>query len=205
GIERPLFRLAGIDPDKGQSWQAYAMALLAFNAAGFVLLFLILKFQHLLPFNPQGLPDLRADLAFNTAISFVTNTNWQSYGGETTMSYFSQMVGLTTQNFVSAATGMAVAAGVARGLVGKQSKTIGNFWADMTRSTLYVLLPIAIVLALVLVWQGVPQTLAANVSATTLEGGQQTIAVGPVASQLAIKQLGTNGGGFFNVNSAHPF
>src|SRR5690606_5086509 len=155
GIERPLFRLAGIDPDKGQSWQAYAMALLAFNAAGFVLLFLILKFQHLLPFNPQGLPGLRADLAFNTAISFVTNTNWQSYGGETTMSSFSQMVGLTTQNFVSAATGMAVAAGVARGLAGKQSKTIGNFWADMTRSTLYILLPIAIVLTLVLVWQGV--------------------------------------------------
>lgn len=203
-IERPIFRLAGIDPDKGQSWQGYAMALLAFNAAGFVLLFLILKFQHLLPFNPQGLPGLRADLAFNTAISFVTNTNWQSYGGETTMSYFSQMVGLTTQNFVSAATGMAVAAGVARGLVGKQSKTIGNFWADMTRSTLYILLPIAMVLALVLVWQGVPQTLAANVTATTLEGGQQTIAIGPVASQLAIKQLGTNGGGFFNVNSAHP-
>jgi K+-transporting ATPase ATPase A chain len=205
GIERPIFRLAGIDPDKGQSWQGYALAMLAFNAAGFVLLFLILKFQNLLPFNPQGLPGLRADLAFNTAISFVTNTNWQSYGGETTMSYFSQMAGLTTQNFVSAATGMAVAAGVARGLVGKQSKTIGNFWADMTRSTLCVLLPIAIVLALVLVWQGVPQTLAANVSATTLEGGQQTIAVGPVASQLAIKQLGTNGGGFFNVNSAHPF
>jgi len=204
-VERPIYRLAGIDPDKGQGWQAYALAVLAFNAAGFALLFAILKFQDLLPFNPQALPGLPAHLAFNTAISFVTNTNWQSYGGETTMSYFSQMVGLTTQNFVSAATGMAVAAGVARGLAGRQSRTIGNFWADLTRSVLYVLLPISIVLALVLVWQGVPQTLSANVVATTLEGSQQTVAVGPVASQLAIKQLGTNGGGFFNVNSAHPF
>jgi len=204
-LERPIFRLAGIDPEKGQSWQAYALAMLAFNAAGFALLFLILKFQDLLPFNPLGLPGLPAHLAFNTAISFVTNTNWQSYGGETTMSYLSQMAGLTTQNFVSAATGMAVAAGVARGLAGRQSKTIGNFWADMTRSTLYILLPISVVLTLVLVWQGVPQTLGPNVVATTIEGGQQTIAVGPVASQIAIKQLGTNGGGFFNVNSAHPF
>jgi K+-transporting ATPase ATPase A chain len=204
-LERPFFALAGIDPEKGQSWSAYTLALLAFNAAGFVLLFLILKFQDLLPFNPQGLPGLRADLAFNTAISFVTNTNWQSYGGETTMSYLSQMAGLTTQNFVSAATGMAVAAAVARGLAGNQVKSIGNFWADMTRSTLYILLPIAIILTLVLVWQGVPQTMSPNLVATTLEGGQQTIAVGPVASQLAIKQLGTNGGGFFNVNAAHPF
>ena len=204
-IERPFFALAGIDPNKGQSWSAYALAMLSFNAAGFVLLFLILKFQDLLPFNPQTLQGLRADLAFNTAISFVTNTNWQSYGGETTMSYLSQMAGLTTQNFVSAATGMAVAAAVARGLAGKQVKSIGNFWADMTRSTLYILLPLAIILTLVLVWQGVPQTLSSNVVATTLEGSQQTIAVGPVASQIAIKQLGTNGGGFFNVNSAHPF
>ena len=204
-IERPLFRLAGIDPEKGQAWAAYAISLLAFNAAGFVLLFLILKFQDLLPFNPQHLPGLPGHLAFNAAISFVTNTNWQSYGGETTMSYFSQMAGLTTQNFVSAATGMAVAAAVARGIAGRQTKVIGNFWVDMTRSTLYILLPIAIILTLVLVWQGVPQTNAANIVATTLDGGQQTIAVGPVASQIAIKQLGTNGGGFFNVNSAHPF
>jgi potassium-transporting ATPase potassium-binding subunit len=204
-IERPIFRLAGIDPHKEQTWQAYALAMLAFNAVGFALLFAILKFQDLLPFNPQHLPGLSAHLAFNTAISFVTNTNWQSYGGETTMSYLSQMVGLTTQNFVSAATGMAVAAGVARGLAARQKKTIGNFWADMTRSTLYILLPAAIVLTLVLVWQGVPQTLSPNAVATTLEGTQQTIAVGPVASQIAIKQLGTNGGGFFNVNSAHPF
>lgn len=204
-LERPLFRLAGIDPARGQPWAAYAMSLLAFNAAGFVLLFGILKFQDLLPFNPQHLPGLPGHLAFNAAISFVTNTNWQSYGGETTMSYFSQMAGLTTQNFVSAATGMAAAAAVARGLAGRQSKVIGNFWVDMTRSTLYILLPIAIILTLVLVWQGVPQTNAANIVATTLDGGQQTIAVGPVASQVAIKQLGTNGGGFFNVNSAHPF
>ena len=204
-LERPLFRLAGIDPEKGQAWAAYALSLLAFNAAGFVLLFGILKFQDLLPFNPQQLPGLPGHLAFNAAISFVTNTNWQSYGGETTMSYFSQMAGLTTQNFVSAATGMAVAAAVARGLAGRQTRVIGNFWVDMTRSTLYILLPIAIILTLVLVWQGVPQTNAANIVATTLEGGQQTIAVGPVASQIAIKQLGTNGGGFFNVNSAHPF
>jgi K+-transporting ATPase ATPase A chain len=204
-LERPIFALAGIRPEQGQHWSTYALALIAFNAVGFVLLFLILVFQNLLPLNPLGLPGLSAHLAFNTAVSFVTNTNWQSYGGETTMSYFSQMAGLTTQNFVSSATGMAVAAAVARGLASKQQKTIGNFWFDMTRATLYILLPISIVLALVFVWQGMPQTLATSLHATTLEGGQQTIAIGPVASQLAIKQLGTNGGGFFNVNSAHPF
>jgi K+-transporting ATPase ATPase A chain len=204
-LERPIFALAGIKPDQGQHWSAYALALIAFNAAGFVLLFLILKFQDWLPWNPLGLPGLSGHLAFNTAISFVTNTNWQSYGGETTMSYLSQMAGLTTQNFLSASTGMAVAAAVARGLAGKQTKTIGNFWADTVRATLYILAPISIVLALVFVWQGVPQTLDTSLVATTLEGGQQTISIGPVASQLAIKQLGTNGGGFFNVNSAHPF
>ena len=203
--ERPIYALAGIDPRRGQSWSAYALALIAFNATGFVLLFLILKFQDHLPWNPLGLPGLSGHLAFNTAISFVTNTDWQSYGGETTMSYFSQMAGLTTQNFVSASTGMAVAAAVARGLASRQQKTIGNFWADMVRATLYILLPVSIVLALVLVWQGVPQTLQSSLTATTLDGGQQTIAIGPVASQLAIKQLGTNGGGFFNANSAHPF
>ena len=203
--ERPIFALAGIRPEQGQHWSAYALALIVFNAAGFVLLFLILLFQDHLPLNPLGLPGLPAHLAFNTAISFVTNTNWQSYGGETTMSYFSQMAGLTTQNFVSSATGMAVAAAVARGLASKQQKTIGNFWADMVRATLYILLPISIVLAIVFVWQGMPQTLQTSLTATTLEGGKHTIAIGPVASQLAIKQLGTNGGGFFNVNSAHPF
>jgi K+-transporting ATPase ATPase A chain len=204
-LERPIFAIAGIKPEQGQHWSAYALALIAFNAAGFVLLFLILKFQDVLPWNPLGLPGLSAHLAFNTAISFVTNTNWQSYGGETTMSYLSQMAGLTTQNFVSASSGMAVAAAVARGLASKQLKTIGNFWADMVRATLYILLPLSIALALLLVWQGVPQTLDTSLAATTLEGGQQTIAIGPVASQIAIKQLGTNGGGFFNVNSAHPF
>jgi len=203
--ERPIYALAGIKPEQGQSWSAYALALVAFNTAGFALLFLILKFQNLLPWNPLNLPGLSGSLAFNTAISFVTNTNWQSYGGETTMSYFSQMAGLTTQNFVSASTGMAVAAAVARGLVGKQQKTIGNFWADMVRATLYVLMPLSIVLALFLIWQGVPQTLQSSLTAATLGGGNQTIAIGPVAGQIAIKQLGTNGGGFFNANSAHPF
>jgi K+-transporting ATPase ATPase A chain len=204
-IERPILKLAGVRPEQGQHWSAYALGLIAFNAAGFVLLYAILVFQNWLPWNPQHLPGLSGPLAFNTAVSFVTNTNWQSYGGETTMSYFSQMAGLTTQNFVSSATGMAVAAAVARGLAARQQRTIGNFWVDMTRATLYVLLPISIMLALVFVWQGVPQTLSPSLTATTLEGGHQTIAIGPVASQIAIKQLGTNGGGFFNTNSAHPF
>jgi K+-transporting ATPase ATPase A chain len=204
-LERPIFAFAGIKPEQGQHWSAYALALIAFNAAGFALLFLILKLQDMLPWNPLGLSGLSGHLAFNTAISFVTNTNWQSYGGETTMSYLSQMAGLTTQNFVSASTGMAVAAAVARGLASNQLKTIGNFWADMVRATLYILIPLSMVLALLLVWQGVPQTLDTSLTAITLEGGQQTIAIGPVASQIAIKQLGTNGGGFFNVNAAHPF
>jgi K+-transporting ATPase ATPase A chain len=204
-VERTLLRAAGIRPDEGQHWTRYALSLIAFNAAGFVLLFLILRFQHLLPLNHQGFGGLPGDLALNTAISFVTNTNWQSYGGETTLSHFSQMAGLTTQNFVSAASGMAVAAAVARGFADRQIRTIGNFWTDLVRSVLYILLPLAVLLALTLVWLGVPQTLAASATATTLEGGQQTIALGPVASQVAIKQLGTNGGGFFNVNSSHPF
>ncbi|OYU48203.1 MAG: potassium-transporting ATPase subunit KdpA [Rhizobiales bacterium PAR1] len=204
-IERVILAPAGTIARLDQRWTAYALALLAFNAAGFLLLFLILRFQHLLPFNPAGMEPLSGHLAFNTAISFVTNTNWQSYGGETTMSHFSQMAGLTTQNFVSAASGMAVAAAVARGFAGRQVKTLGNFWQDLVRSTLYILLPMSLVLALVFVALGVPQTLQASVDATTLEGAKQTIALGPVASQIAIKQLGTNGGGFFNVNSAHPF
>ncbi|KAA5598168.1 potassium-transporting ATPase subunit KdpA [Blastochloris sulfoviridis] len=203
--ERALLGPAGVTPKAEQHWTTYTLSLLAFTAAGFAVLFLILRFQHLLPLNPQGFDGLPAHLAFNTAISFVTNTNWQSYGGETTMSLLSQMVGLTTQNFVSAASGMAVAAAVARGLASRQARTLGNFWRDLVRSILYVLLPLAIVLALALVLLGVPQTLDASVSANTLEGAEQTIALGPVASQIAIKQLGTNGGGFFNVNSAHPF
>jgi K+-transporting ATPase ATPase A chain len=204
-VETAILAAAGVRAGDGQHWTRYALSLVAFNGFGFALLFLILRFQNVLPLNPQGFDGVSAHLAFNTALSFVTNTNWQSYGGETTLSHFSQMAGLTTQNFVSAASGMAVAAAVARGLASRQLKTIGNFWTDMVRSVLYILLPLSIVLALVLLFQGVPQTLSASVDATTLEGAKQTIALGPVAAQEAIKQLGTNGGGFFNVNSAHPF
>ena len=183
-----------------QRWGAYAASLLAFNAAGFALLFAIVFFQDLLPLNPQGFEGLSWHLAFNMAVSFVTNTNWQSYGGETTLSHFSQMVGLTTQNFVSAASGIAVAAAVTRGFAARQAPMIGNFWQDLVRIVLYVLLPLSVLLAL-----GMPQTLAASVEATTMEGARQMLALGPVASQIAIKMLGTNGGGFFNVNGAHPF
>ena len=206
-VERFILGAAG--GQGPQRWTAYASSLLVFNAAGFALLFLLLMFQNGLPLNPQGFGGLSWHLAFNTAISFITNTNWQSYGGETTMTHFSQMVGLTTQNFLSAATGMAVAAAVARGFAAKpaagDTRSVGNFWSDLTRIVLYILLPGAIIIALVLLALGVPQTLQGAVTATTLEGAQQTMSIGPVASQLAIKQLGTNGGGFFNVNSAHPF
>jgi K+-transporting ATPase ATPase A chain len=202
-VERAI--LGAASGAAAQGWGAYAAALLAFNAAGFALLVLILSFQNLLPLNPQGFDGLSWHLAFNTAVSFVTNTNWQSYGGETTLSHFSQMVGLTTQNFLSAASGMAVAAAVTRGFAARNTLSIGNFWQDLTRIVLYVLLPLAVVFALALLALGLPQTLAASVEATTLEGGKQTLALGPVASQIAIKMLGTNGGGFFNVNGAHPF
>ena len=203
--ERALFRLIGVDPKADQSWVGYAVALMVFNLAGIVFLFAILKLQGVLPLNPQGFPAVENLLAFNTAVSFVTNTNWQNYGGETTLSHLSQMVGLTTQNFLSAATGIAVAFAFIRGFARKQASGIGNFWVDVTRVTLYLLLPASLVLALVYVALGVPQTFAPSVTATTVEGAQQTIALGPVASQLAIKMLGTNGGGFFNANSAHPF
>ncbi|MCZ0961062.1 potassium-transporting ATPase subunit KdpA [Paracoccus benzoatiresistens] len=202
-VERPLYRAAGVT-GQGQRWTGYAAAVLAFNAAGFVLLYLILQLQGFLPFNPQGFGAMEASRAFNTAISFMTNTNWQSHGGETTVSHFSQMAGLTVQNFVSAATGIAVAVAVVRGLASRSGADLGNFWVDLTRATLYLLLPGAILITLVMVWQGMPQTLAAGVTATTLEGAQQVIAQGPVASQAAIKMLGTNGGGFFNANAAHP-
>jgi K+-transporting ATPase ATPase A chain len=205
GVERGLYRLAGIDPRTEQSWVGYAAALLLFNLMGIAFLFAILKLQAVLPLNPQGFEGVETWLALNTAVSFVTNTNWQNYGGETTMSHFSQMLGLTVQNFLSAATGIAVAFAVIRGFARRQASGIGNFWVDLTRVTLYLLLPASIVLALVYVAMGVPQTFAASVTATTLEGAEQVIALGPVASQLAIKMLGTNGGGFFNVNSAHPF
>ncbi|HTN60892.1 MAG TPA: potassium-transporting ATPase subunit KdpA [Devosia sp.] len=204
-VERGFYRLAGVRPEQEQHWLAYAFGVLLFSGTGFVLLYAILRLQNLLPLNPQGFAGLAPDLAFNTAVSFVTNTNWQSYGGETTMSHLSQMLGLTVQNFVSAATGIAVAMALTRAFMRSGAQTLGNFWVDLTRATLYVLLPPAIVVALVFVALGLPQTLDASFVATTLEGAQQTIAIGPVASQEAIKQLGTNGGGFFNVNAAHPF
>jgi K+-transporting ATPase ATPase A chain len=204
-LERGLYAVAGVDDKREQTWLGYTIALLAFSLAGFVSLYAILRLQYYLPFNPQGLPGLSEHLAFNTAISFVTNTNWQSYGGETTLSYFSQMVGLTTHNFVSAATGIALVVPLARAFSRTRAETVGNFCVDLTRATLTILLPMSVVLALVFVALGIPQNLHAYVDATTLEGAKQTLAQGPVASQVAIKQLGTNGGGFFNVNSAHPY
>lgn len=204
-VERGLYRIAGIDETLEQGWLAYTMAMLAFNAAGFALLYALLRLQDVLPLNPQEMAAVPPDLSFNTAVSFVTNTNWQNYGGESTMSYFTQMAGLTTQNFVSAATGIALLLVLARAFARRQVTTLGNFWVDLTRATLYVLLPLSIVLALVLVWQGVPQNLGASVDATTLEGGKQILSQGPAASQVAIKQLGTNGGGFWNANSSVPY
>jgi K+-transporting ATPase ATPase A chain len=204
-IEQLFYRLAGVNAAGEQHWTAYTVSMLVFNLLGFVVVFGVLLLQGALPLNPQHLPGLAPDLAFNTAISFVTNSNWQSYSGETTMSYGSQMLALTVQNFVSAGTGIALAIALVRGFARKSAKTVGNFWVDMTRATLYVLLPLSFLFALVLVWQGVPQTFHAYVDATTLEGARQSIALGPVASQEAIKMIGTNGGGFFNANSAHPF
>jgi len=204
-VERGFYRAAGIDPRQEQHWLAYAGGVILFHLLGFALLYAILRLQALLPLNPAEQAAVAPDLAFNTATSFVTNTNWQSYGGETTLSYLAQMVGLTHQNFLSAATGIAVAVALIRGFARASSGTIGSFWVDVTRATLYVLVPLCIPYALFLVWQGVPQTLGASIDATTLEGARQTIAIGPVASQVAIKMLGTNGGGFFNANAAHPF
>ena len=204
-VEKVCYRIAGVDPGIEQSWQKYTLALLVFNLMGFVLLFAILLFQQYLPLNPQQLPGQEWTQAFNTAVSFVTNTNWQSYSGEASLSYFSQMAGLTVQNFVSAATGLAVLVALCRGISRRSAHTLGNFWVDMTRATLYGLLPLCVVLALFLVWQGVPQTFAHYVNAVTQQGVDQVIPLGPAASQIAIKQLGTNGGGFFGVNSAHPF
>jgi len=203
-VERGIYRLCGIKGEE-QHWTTYTIAMLAFSIAGFLSLYLMQRLQAVLPFNPQGLAGTTPDLSFNTAISFVTNTNWQSYGGESTFGYLVQMLGLTVHNFVSAATGIALAIALIRGFARRSAKTLGNFWVDLTRCTLYVLLPLAIIMALFLVWQGVPQNLGAYTSAVGLEGAKQLIAQGPVASQEAIKMLGTNGGGFFNVNSAHPF
>jgi potassium-transporting ATPase potassium-binding subunit len=204
-IERLVYRCCGVDENEDQSWRHYALSLVLFGAAGFVTLYLLQRLQWYLPFNPQGQPGVEPVLAFNTAVSFVTNTNWQSYSPETTMGYLVQMAGLTVHNFVSAAVGIALAIAVIRGFARRQAEGIGNFWVDVTRITLYVLLPIAVVIALVFVWQGVPQNLSPYVDAATLEGAKQTIAQGPVASQEVIKLLGTNGGGFFNANSAHPY
>lgn len=204
-VERILYRIAGVDEAQEQHWVTYAVAMLAFSFAGFVVLYGLQRLQAILPLNPQHLDEVSPDLAFNTSVSFVTNTNWQSYVPETTLSYLVQMAGLTVHNFLSAATGIALALALIRGFSRRSAKTVGNFWVDMTRCTLYVLLPISIIAGLVMVWQGVPQNLSAYTDITTLEGGKQLIAQGPVASQEVIKMLGTNGGGFFNANSAHPF
>jgi K+-transporting ATPase ATPase A chain len=212
-LERLTYRLLRVAPEEEMGWKAYAAAMLLFNALGFVAVYAIQRLQGLLPLNPQRLGAASPDLAFNTAVSFATNTNWQSYGGESTMSYLTQMAALAVQNFLSAATGMAILVALIRGLARHSAKTVGNFWVDLTRTTLYILLPLSAVLALALVWQGVPQTLGPPrmvpllqaVGPDTARVTQQTIPLGPVASQIAIKQLGTNGGGFFNVNSAHPF
>jgi potassium-transporting ATPase potassium-binding subunit len=205
-MERAVYRLGRVQPDSEMTWTAYAGAVLVFNLLGIAVVYLVQRFQGHLPWNPTHLPGVGPLLAFNTAVSFGTNTNWQSYGGETTLSYLTQMIALTVQNFVSAACGMAILVALIRGFRGQSQKTIGNFWVDLTRSTLYILLPLSVVLSIALMSQGVVQTLGPSVQASILQGGApQTIAVGPAASQIAIKQLGTNGGGFFNVNSAHPF
>lgn len=204
-VEKGLYRLCGVDEGREMSWRTYAIALLIFNALGLIAVFLLQELQVLLPFNPQGMGPVRWDTALNTAVSFTTNTNWQSYSGEQTMSYLTQMLGLTVQNFLSAAVGIAAAIAVIRGFIRKNTASIGNFWVDLTRSVLYLLLPLAIIWALIFASQGVVQTLGPYINAQTIDDGVQTIAVGPTASQDAIKFLGTNGGGFFNVNSAHPF
>jgi K+-transporting ATPase ATPase A chain len=204
-VELALYRAGGIDEKQEQGWLPYTVAMLLFHVGGFVILYALMRFQAGLPFNPAGQSAVASDLTFNTAVSFITNTNWQNYGGESTMSYLVQMLGLTHQNFLSAATGIALAVALIRGFARASAKTIGNFWVDITRCTLYVLLPICVAAALFLVWQGMPQTLGPYIEVTTLEGAKQTIAVGPVASQVAIKMFGTNGGGFFNANAAHPF
>ncbi|HVP05396.1 MAG TPA: potassium-transporting ATPase subunit KdpA [Dehalococcoidia bacterium] len=203
-VERGLYRVSGVDEEKEQGWLAYAISLLLFSLVGLFVTYILERTQGGLPLNPANLPAVTPGAAFNTAVSFTTNTNWQVYGGESTMSYLTQMMGLAVHNFTSAAAGIGVALALIRGISRRRADTVGNFWVDLTRSILYVLLPMSIVVALILVWQGVPQTLGNYTHATGLEGVAQTIARGPVASQIAIKQLGTNGGGFFNSNSAHP-
>jgi K+-transporting ATPase ATPase A chain len=208
-IERFLFRLCGVDPKQQQNWKQYTLALLLFSVIPLLVTYAIERLQAVLPLNPQNLPAVTPDLAFSTAVSFTTNTNWQAYGGESTMSYLTQMAGLAWHNFISAASGIAILLAIARGLTYSPqpgaSKTIGNFWVDAIRSIVYLLMPLSVVMALVLVWQGVIQNFSPYIEATTLEGLKQTLAMGPTASQVAIKQIGTNGGGFFNANSGHPF
>jgi len=203
-LERVLYRAGGVDETREQGWLTYTVAMLLFQVGGFAILYALMRLQAFLPFNPEAQSAVAPDLSFNTAVSFITNTNWQNYGGESTLSYLVQMLGLTQQNFLSAATGIALAVALIRGFARASARTVGNFWVDVTRATLYVLMPLCVAAALFLVWQGTPQTLSPYVEATTLEGARQTIAVGPVASQVAIKMLGTNGGGFFNANAAHP-
>ncbi len=204
-VERAIYWCCGVDEKEDQHWLTYAVAMLLFSIVGFLTLYALQRVQWYLPFNPQGQTGVEQSSAFNTSVSFVTNTNWQSYVPETTMGYLVQMAGLTVHNFVSAATGIALALALIRGFSRREARAIGNFWVDLTRATLYVLLPISIVVALFYVWQGVPQNLGAYVDATTLEGAKQTLAQGPIASQEAIKELGTNGGGFLNANSSHPY
>jgi K+-transporting ATPase ATPase A chain len=204
-VENGIYKLAGVDEKREQNWLIYTVGMLLFHVGGFLILYVLMRAQALLPFNPAGQSAVGEDLSFNTSMSFITNTNWQNYGGESTMSYLVQMLGLTHQNFLSAATGIVLAIALIRGFARHSARTVGNFWVDMTRCTLYILIPICVPYALFLVWQGIPQTLGAYIDATTLEGAKQSIAVGPVASQIAIKMLGTNGGGFFNANAAHPF
>ena len=203
-VERVFYKLCFIDPKQEQHWTQYAIAMLTFSLVGLLVMYAIMRFQMILPLNPAGEAAVAPDLAFNTAISFTTNTNWQAYGGESTMSYLTQMLGMNVKNFTSAATGMSVLVALVRAFARRQGRTIGNFYVDVVRSVLYILLPLSAVMALVLVWQGIPQNFDAYTQATTLEGVKQIIAQGPVASQVAIKILGTNGGGFFNANSAHP-
>jgi potassium-transporting ATPase potassium-binding subunit len=204
-IEIGLYRVAGVDETREQHWITYTIAMLLFNTAGFLLVYALQRFQAMLPLNPADMSSVAPDLSFNTAVSFTSNTNWQNYGGEGTMSYLTQMAALTTQNFVSAGTGIALLLALIRAFARTSARTVGNFWVDLTRTTLYVLLPLALICALILVWQGVPQNIGPYVDATTLEGAKQTISQGPAASQIAIKQLGTNGGGFWNANSSVPY
>src|SRR5262249_40709331 len=204
-VEAGLYWVSGVEERREQHWLTYTVSMLLFHVGGVLIIYGLMRLQAYLPFNPAGQSAPSEDLSFNTAISFITNTNWQNYGGESTLSYLVQMLGLTHQNFLSAATGISLALALIRGFTRHSAPTVGNFLGDLTRCTLYVLIPICIPVALFFVWDGMPQTLGPYVDATTLEGAKQTIAVGPVASQEVIKMLGTNGGGFFNANSAHPF